>query len=79
MEELLKEVALSERKKQQIDVFVQTVTKLLQNVQETREVEVCSTLAGENVLQLFTFPYSDQIQKSTLNSFETLTFYSVLR
>lgn len=41
MEELLKEVALSERKKQQIDLFVQTVTKLLQNVQETPEVEVC--------------------------------------
>lgn len=40
MEELLKEVALSERKKQQIDLFVQTVTKLLQNVQETPEVEV---------------------------------------
>lgn len=43
MEELLKEVALSERKKQQIDAFVQTVTKLLQNVQETPKVEVCST------------------------------------
>lgn len=43
MEELLKEVALSERKKQQIDSFVQTVTKLLQNVPETPEVEVCST------------------------------------
>lgn len=55
MEELLKEVALSERKKQRIDSFVQTVTKLLQNVQETPEVEVCSTLSGENVLQLFSF------------------------
>lgn len=49
MEELLKEVALSERKKQQIDLFVQTVTKLLQNVKETPEVEVCSSL--ENFLQ----------------------------
>lgn len=55
MEELLKEVALSERKKQQIDLFVQTVTKLLQNVQETPEVEVCSTLSGANALQLFSF------------------------
>lgn len=55
MEELLKEVTLSERKKQQIDLFVQTVTKLLQNVQETPEVEVCSTLSGANALQLFSF------------------------
>lgn len=42
MEELLKEVALSERKKQQIDSFIQTVTKLIQTVPESPEVEVCS-------------------------------------
>ncbi|XP_008286956.1 nucleolar protein 6 [Stegastes partitus] len=40
MEELLKEVALSERRKQQIDSFVQTVTKLLQTVPDSPEVEV---------------------------------------
>lgn len=44
MEELLKEVALSERRKQQIDSFIQTVTKLLQTVPHSPEVEVCSTL-----------------------------------
>lgn len=49
MEELLKEVALSERKKQQIDLFVQKVTKLLQNVHETPEVEVRHTLTGGTV------------------------------
>lgn len=46
MEELLKEVALSERKKQQIDLFVQKVTKLLQNVPETPKVEVCNNLTA---------------------------------
>lgn len=40
MEELLKEVALSERRKKQIDSFVQTVTKLLQAVPDSPEVEV---------------------------------------
>ncbi|KAF3695903.1 Nucleolar protein 6 [Channa argus] len=40
MEELLKEVALSERKKQQIDSFIQTVTKLLQTVPDSPEFEV---------------------------------------
>ncbi|XP_078106622.1 nucleolar protein 6 [Sander vitreus] len=40
MEELLKEVALSERRKRQIDSFIQTVTKLLQTVPESPEVEV---------------------------------------
>ncbi|XP_034728386.1 nucleolar protein 6 [Etheostoma cragini] len=40
MEELLKEVALSERRKQKIDSFIQTVTKLLQTVPESPEVEV---------------------------------------
>ncbi|XP_047448023.1 nucleolar protein 6 [Mugil cephalus] len=40
MEELLKEVALSERRKQQIDSFVQTVTTLLQAVPSFPEVEV---------------------------------------
>ncbi|XP_010776963.1 nucleolar protein 6 [Notothenia coriiceps] len=40
MEELLKEVALSERKKQQINSFIQTVTKLIQTVPESPEVEV---------------------------------------
>ncbi|XP_061584958.1 nucleolar protein 6 [Cololabis saira] len=40
MEELLKEVALSERRKQQIDSFIQTVTKLIQTVPESPVVEV---------------------------------------
>ncbi|CAJ1068522.1 nucleolar protein 6 [Xyrichtys novacula] len=40
MEELLKEVRLSERRKQQIDSFVQKVTMLLQTVPESAEVEV---------------------------------------
>ncbi|XP_058491620.1 nucleolar protein 6 [Solea solea] len=40
MEELLKEVALSEHRKLQIDSFVQTVTKLLQTVPDSPEVEV---------------------------------------
>lgn len=41
MEELLKEVTLSERRKQHIDSFIQTVTKLLQTVPESPVVEVC--------------------------------------
>uniref|UniRef100_A0A3P8TK85 Nucleolar protein 6 n=1 Tax=Amphiprion percula TaxID=161767 RepID=A0A3P8TK85_AMPPE len=40
MGELLKEVALSERRKQQIDSFIQTVTKLFQTVPDSPEVEV---------------------------------------
>nr|XP_020450136.1 nucleolar protein 6 [Monopterus albus] len=40
MEELLKEIALSERRKQHIDSFIQTVTNLLQTVPESPEVEV---------------------------------------
>lgn len=40
MEELLKEVSLSERRKQQIDSFIQAVTKLLQTVPESPQVEV---------------------------------------
>lgn len=44
MEELLKEVALSERRKQKIDSFIKMLTKLLQKVPETPEVEVCSSL-----------------------------------
>lgn len=42
MEELLKEVALSEHRKRQIDAFVETVTKLLQTLPESPAVEVCS-------------------------------------
>lgn len=65
MEELLKEVALSERKKQQIDLFVQTVTKLLQNVQETPEVEVRSSVGiVGNVLQLSVNSHTRIILKS---------------
>lgn len=41
MEELLKEVVLSERRKRQIDAFVRTVTTLLQAVPRSSEVEVC--------------------------------------
>ncbi|TNN67007.1 Nucleolar protein 6 [Liparis tanakae] len=40
MEELLKEVALSERRKRQIDSFVQAVTKLLQTVPNSSDVEL---------------------------------------
>ncbi|KAF7651428.1 hypothetical protein LDENG_00111260 [Lucifuga dentata] len=40
MEELLKEVALSEHKKQQIDSFIQTITSLLQSVPHSPEVEL---------------------------------------
>ncbi|XP_062310472.1 nucleolar protein 6 [Osmerus eperlanus] len=40
MEELLKEVALSERRKQQIDSFVQKITELLHDVPESPEVEL---------------------------------------
>uniref|UniRef100_A0A3Q3VZY5 Nucleolar protein 6 n=1 Tax=Mola mola TaxID=94237 RepID=A0A3Q3VZY5_MOLML len=40
MEELLKEVALSEHRKRQIDAFVETVTKLLQTLPESPAVEV---------------------------------------
>ncbi|KAM7416491.1 hypothetical protein PAMA_018513 [Pampus argenteus] len=40
MEELLKEVALSERRKGQINSFVQKVTKLLQTVPHSSDVEV---------------------------------------
>lgn len=42
MEELLKEVALSERRKGQVDSFIQTVTKLLKTVPDSPEVEVRS-------------------------------------
>jgi len=44
MEELLKEVALSERKRQHIDSFIQIITNLLQTVPESPEVEVCITV-----------------------------------
>ncbi|KAK0147285.1 Nucleolar protein 6 [Merluccius polli] len=40
MEELLKEVALSGRRKRQIDSFVQTVTKALQSVPSSPKVEL---------------------------------------
>lgn len=40
MEELLKEVVLGERKKRQIDAFLQTVTELLRTVPRSSEVEV---------------------------------------
>ncbi|XP_051923336.1 nucleolar protein 6 [Hippocampus zosterae] len=40
MEELLKEVTLSERRKRQIDAFIATVTKLLRAVPSSPEVEI---------------------------------------
>lgn len=40
MEELLKEVALSERRKKQMDSFIQQITDLLKSVPETPVVEV---------------------------------------
>uniref|UniRef100_A0A8D3A8K2 Nucleolar protein 6 n=1 Tax=Scophthalmus maximus TaxID=52904 RepID=A0A8D3A8K2_SCOMX len=40
MEELLREVALSEHRRQQIDSFTQTVTELLQAVPDSPEVEI---------------------------------------
>lgn len=52
MEELLKEIALSERRKRQIDSFIQSVTKLLQTVPESPEVEVCCVLFVSNALRL---------------------------
>lgn len=42
MEELLKEVVLSERRRQQIDSFIEKVTKCLQAVPTLPKVEVCS-------------------------------------
>ncbi|KAM9858055.1 nucleolar protein 6 [Aulostomus maculatus] len=49
MEELLKEVTLSEHRTQQIDSFIQTVTTLLQTVPHSPEVEVndLSWLSGQ--------------------------------
>lgn len=44
MDELLKEVTLSDRRKQKIDTFIQTVTELLETVPHSPEVEVCVTL-----------------------------------
>lgn len=44
MDELLKEVVLSDRRNQQINVFIQTLTKLLQNVPVSPIVEVCTAL-----------------------------------
>lgn len=46
MEELLKEVALSERRKKLVDSFVQKVTDHLQSVPETPVVEVSSHHGG---------------------------------
>ncbi|KAL0979774.1 hypothetical protein UPYG_G00189470 [Umbra pygmaea] len=40
MEELLKEVAISEHRKQQIDSFIQSVTELLQKLPQTPHVEL---------------------------------------
>ncbi|XP_066568043.1 nucleolar protein 6 [Amia ocellicauda] len=41
MEELLKEVVLSERRRRLIDTFVQEVTELLQDVPHTPDTELC--------------------------------------
>lgn len=57
MEELLKEVSLSERRKQQIDSFVKTVTKLLETVPVSPKVEVCIVLKSEQTSQLYTEYY----------------------
>uniref|UniRef100_A0A8C3AUI0 Nucleolar protein 6 n=1 Tax=Cyclopterus lumpus TaxID=8103 RepID=A0A8C3AUI0_CYCLU len=46
MEELLKEVALSERRKQQIDSFIQAVTKLLQTVPNSSDLSDLSWLSS---------------------------------
>lgn len=40
MEELLREVALSERRKKQMDSFIQQITDLLNSVPDTPVVEV---------------------------------------
>ncbi|XP_056141122.1 nucleolar protein 6 [Lampris incognitus] len=40
MEELLKEVTLKEHRKKQIDIFIQTITELLQTVPHSPEVEL---------------------------------------
>lgn len=65
MDELLKEVTLSERRKLQIDSFIQTVTKLLQAVPDSPEVEVCSSLAVRKLIEHIEhhfnlFMYTDQ-------------------
>lgn len=52
MEELLKEVVLSERRKQQIDSFIQTVTELLRTVPDSPQVEVCGTISVKTASQL---------------------------
>uniref|UniRef100_A0A8C5I7E4 Nucleolar protein 6 n=1 Tax=Gouania willdenowi TaxID=441366 RepID=A0A8C5I7E4_GOUWI len=58
MEELLKEVALSERRKKLIDSFVQRVTKLLEAVPETAEVEISdlSWLSGSAKVPFLLLP-----------------------
>ncbi|XP_029019148.2 nucleolar protein 6 [Betta splendens] len=60
MEELLKEVALSERRKQQIDAFVETVTKLLQAVPDSPKVEMSdlSWLSGAVKVPFIMLPKS---------------------
>lgn len=67
MEELLKEVTLSERRKQQIDSFIKTLTKLLQKVPATPEVEVCGSLTGRNA------PHGCHLGSFTLNT-STMSF-----
>nr|XP_057926598.1 nucleolar protein 6 [Doryrhamphus excisus] len=58
MEELLKEVALSERRKRQIDSFIQTVTTLLKSVPHSPEVEVndLSWLSGAVKVPILLLP-----------------------
>lgn len=65
MEELLKEVTLSERRKQQIDSFIQTVTKLLQTVPESPEVEVCRISAvRKSLMHAFGNPVTTSFMQS---------------
>ena len=57
MEELLKEVALSERRKKQIDSFVQTLSEALQSVPSFPKVEVCNLLIRPLIGQILFAQY----------------------
>lgn len=53
MEELLREVALSERRKRQMDSFIETITQQLQSVPHSPEVEVCRTCVTYRAIKIF--------------------------
>lgn len=68
MEELLREVAFSERRKKQIDSFIETVTQLLQAVPHSPEVEVCRTCITDGLRDMILFIwFSANVFTETLN------------